>query len=423
VFDWLQPQDLPTLIARLGRTSSLIELGVLAACLVAAWVAVRALGGRVHRPGSIWFGERLIDGVLFPVLALVFAVAAGWVLQWAFALAVFKIAVPILASLVIIRVAVRVLRVAFPTSPFVRALERTLSWLVWLALVLWVTGLLPLLLTRLDALKWTIGGTEISLRTLIEGLLSGVAVMVLVLWLSAAIEQRLLSGATESALSVRKIAANGTRVGLLILGVLFALTAAGIPLAALSVFGGAIGVGIGFGLQKLASNYVSGFVILAERALRIGDMVKVDNFEGRITDISTRFTVVRSLAGRESLVPNEMLITQRVESFTLAEPKVMLSTVLMVPYGTSIETLMQRLAGVVADVPRVLTEPAPTAELTQFAPDGLELTIQYWIGDTQLGTGNVRSAVNLALLRKLDELGIEIPVPQRSLPLQRRPAG
>jgi small-conductance mechanosensitive channel len=423
VFELHEPGDLPALLAALARPTALAELAALLGCVALAYALTRALRARARpAPGSIWFGDRVVDGVLFPVLALALAVAAGWALRRVLPLAVFQIGVPMLTSLVIIRVGVRVLRVAFPHSPIVRALERTLSWLVWIGLVLWVTGLLPLMLGQLDALKWKIGGTDVSLRGLLEGIVTAIVVMVLVLWLSAAIESRLVSGASDAALSLRKIAANATRAGLLLVGVLFALSAAGIPLAALSVFGGAIGVGIGFGLQKLASNYVSGFVILAERALRIGDMIRVDNFEGRITDISTRFTTVRSLAGRESLVPNEMLITQRVESFTLADPKVLQTTVVQVPYGTDVDRLLPVLVDVVSNVPRVLADPGPGAQLSAFASDGLELTILYWIGDSHLGTGNVRSEVNLALLRKLNALGIEIPFPQRTLHLERRKA-
>jgi small-conductance mechanosensitive channel len=296
----------------------------------------------------------------------------------------------------------------------VRLIERTLSWLVWGALVLWVTGLLPLLLQELDGIHWKLAGADVSLRSLIEGALSAVAVLVVMLWVSAAIESRLLAGATDN-LSVRKIAANATRALLLLVGVLLALTAAGIPLGALSVLGGAVGVGVGFGLQKLAANYVSGFVILAERSLRIGDMVKVDNFEGQITDIKTRYTVVRALNGRESIVPNEMLITQRIENSSLADPKVSIVTVLQVAYGSDMARLMPALTQAVAAVPRVITEPAPIVMLSQFAADGLELTVNFWICDPQNGQGNVKSDVNLALLQTLEALDVRIPFPQRVL--------
>jgi small-conductance mechanosensitive channel len=283
---------------------------------------------------------------------------------------------------------------------------------VWGVLVLWLTGLLPLVLRELEGIHWKLAGTDVSLRSLIDGALSAVVVLVVVLWISAAIEARLLAGATDN-LSVRKIAANATRALLLLVGLLLALSAAGIPLGALGVLGGA--VGIGFGLQKLAANYVSGFVILAERSLRIGDMVKVDTFEGRITDIKTRYTVIRALNGRESIVPNEMLITQRIENSSLADPKVSISTTLQVAYGTDLDALMPRLAEAVRGVPRVLPDPAPAVQLAGFGADGLDLSVGFWIGDPENGQGNVQSDVNLALLRTLDALGVSIPFPQRVL--------
>ena len=408
-------EDIGALIASLQRPSALIELATLAGCLVLAWLVVRLVRGNLARPSSVWFGERIVDGVLFPALALAFAVGARWLLArsgFVEVLAVFRLAVPILASLLMIRVAVRVLRVAFPQSNAVRVVERTVSWLVWIALVLWVTGALPLLLEELDSLHWKVGGVDVSLRSLLEGALSAAVVLVAALWVSAAIESRLLAGATDN-LSVRKIAANAVRALLLLVGLLLALTAAGIPLGALSVLGGAVGVGIGFGLQKLAANYVSGFVILAERSLRIGDMVKVDGFEGRITDINTRFTVVRALNGRESIVPNEMLITQRIENSSLADPKVSINTNVQVAYGTDLDTLLPRLTQAVTQVPRVLADPAPAVQLAAFGADGLDLQVGFWIRDPENGQGNVKSDVNLSILRTLNEAGIEIPYPQR----------
>jgi small-conductance mechanosensitive channel len=405
--------DFDALFESLTRPSALLELAVLAACLGAAWLAVRAARGSVHKPASVWFGARLFDGVLFPVLALAFVLLGRWLLAKTQTVALLQLALPILASLVIIRVAVRVLRVAFPNSGLVRVVERTISWLVWIAMVLWVTGLLPLLLQEMEGVHWKVGGVDVSLRSLLEGALSAVVVMVVALWISAAIESRLLAGAVSSNLSLRKIAANAVRATLLLVGVLLAMSAAGIPIGALGVFGGALGVGIGLGLQKLAANYVSGFVILAERSLRIGDMVKVDGFEGRITDISTRYTVIRALNGRESIVPNEMLMTQRVENSSLADPKVSISTTVQVAYGTDLDVLMPRLAQAVAGVPRVIADPGPGVSLLGFGADGLDLEIGFWILDPQNGQGNVRSEVNLAILRTLSEAGVEIPYPQR----------
>ncbi len=413
-----QAEDLGQLLHALLQPTALIELGVIAGCLAVAWLVVRLARGPQARRGSIWFGRGVVDGIFFPLLALLLVVAARWLLQTVapglVPMAVFKLAVPIFLSLAVIRLTVRVLRASFSESQFVRVVERSLSWLVWLGVVLWVTGVLPLALQELDAIQWKIGTAKVSVRNILEGVVSGVLVLVVALWLSSLLEARLLGGSIGN-LGVRKMAANAVRALLLFVGLMFALSAAGIDLTALGVLGGAVGVGIGFGLQKLAANYVSGFVILAEQSMRIGDLVKVDNFEGRITDISTRYTVIRALNGREAIVPNEMMITQRVENASLADSKLGLNTTVQVAYGTDMNALMPRLAATVGAVPRVTADPAPAVLLSSFAADGLELTIGFWIADPENGQGNVRSDVNLAILALLDEMGVEIPFPQRVL--------
>jgi len=408
----LTANEIEELLGSLARPTALTEAAALAGCLLLAWGVARLLRGAAPRHASILFGERLVDGLLFPLLALLAALGARWALMGTVPLAVFKLAIPILTSLAVIRLTVRVLTVAFPASRPMRVIERWVSWFAWIGVALWVTGILPTVMDALSDVGWNMGATHVTLRNLIEGTLSVIVVLVIVLWVSAAIEAQLLKGATAN-LSLRKIAANATRAALLFVGLLIALSVAGIDLTALSVLGGAIGVGLGLGLQKLASNYVSGFVILAERSLRIGDMVRVDGFEGRITDISTRYTVIRSLGGRESIVPNEQLITQRVENLSLADPRVLLNTVVQVAYGTDLDVLMPQLLAVVSKVPRVLTDPAPAVQLSAFAADGLELTVLFWIADPENGQGSVKSEVNLALLRALGAAGVEIPYPQR----------
>jgi small-conductance mechanosensitive channel len=405
-------QDFGELLGALVRPGALVELGVLVGCLALAWLVVRLLRGATPPLHSIWFGERGVDGVLFPVVALLLALLARWLLHDHLPNALFRLVVPILVSLVVIRLVVRVLHGAFPRSMAMRVVERSVSWIAWGAVILWVTGVLPLLLGELEQIHWRFGGAQVSVRDILEGVLSAVVVLTLALWVSAALEQRLLRGAADN-LGIRKMAANLLRALLLFVGLLLALSAAGIDLTALGVLGGALGVGIGLGLQRLAANYVSGFVILAENSMRIGDLVRVDNFEGRITDITTRYTVIQAPTGRESIVPNEMMVTQRVENASLADTKMLLTTVVQVAYGTDLDALMPRLRDAVAAVPRVLADPAPGCNLTQFAADGLELTIGFWIRDPENGLFNVRSEVNLAILRLLGRMGVEIPFPQR----------
>jgi small-conductance mechanosensitive channel len=406
-------QSIQQALAALTPAGLLLELLILGGCLALAFAAVWVIRGAERPLQSIWLGTRVFDGVLFPLLALLLGVAVRWALQGTVAFGLLKLAIPILTSLLLIRVSVQVLHVTFPHSLLVRRLERTVSWFVWIGLVLWLSGLLPLVLEELDQLHWRIGGADITLLALLQGVLSAIAVMLLVLWVSATIEARLIRGAIGSEISARKIAANATRALLLLVGLLVALSAAGIPMSALSVMGGAVGVGVGLGLQRLAANYVSGFVILAERSLRIGDLVKVDGFEGHITDIKSRYSVIRAASGRESIVPNEMLVSQRVENSSLADRNVLISTVFQVAYGTDLQGLMPRLVTTAKSVARVLTEPAPAVQLSAFADNGLELTLHFWICDPENGQGNVRSAVNLALLDTLNAAGVEIPFPQR----------
>ncbi|MCU0775383.1 MAG: mechanosensitive ion channel [Ideonella sp.] len=412
----LATAELETLLSGLARPSVLVEAAVIAACALLAWLAVRAVRGRTPLSGSIWFGERIVDGVLFPVVLLGLAYAARQMLVRGVLgdvpIALFKVAIPILLSLVVIRLAVRVLHASFPTSAWAVAVERSVSWIAWIAVVLWVTGILPIVLEAMDEIVWRLGGKPVSLRTLLEGVITAGLVLVIALWISAAIEKRLLKGSGDD-LSIRKMAANLVRALLVFVGLLFALSAVGIDLTALSVLGGALGVGLGFGLQKIAANYVSGFVILAERSLRIGDMVRVDNFEGRITDIRTRYTVVRALNGREAIVPNELLITQRVENSSLADTRVLMNTEVQVAYGTDVRTLREKVVEVVRAVPRVLGDPGPACHLSAFAADGMTLSIFFWIGDPENGQVNVRSDVNLAVLDLFNREGIEIPFPQR----------
>ena len=408
----LDGHELNELLRALTQPAALTEAAVLFGCLAVAWAVVRMMRGRHPPVASVWFGNRIVDGVLFPVLALAFAFSARLALESILTPAVFRLAIPILVSLVLIRLTVRVLGATFPSAPWVRVFERSLSWVAWIAVVLWVTGIFPLMLDAMGDVRWKVGASQISLRNVVEGTLTAGIVLVLALWVSAAIERRLLAKPGAD-LSIRKMAANVVRTLLLFVGLLLALSAVGIDLTALSVLGGALGVGLGFGLQKIAANYVSGLVILAERSLRIGDMVKVDTFEGRITDIRTRYTIIRSLAGRESIVPNETLITQRVENSSLADPRVLLSSTVQVAYGTDVRALQPTLVEAMRRIPRIIDDPAPSVLLSSFAADGMELTLQFWIRDAENGQGNVRSDVNLAVLAVLNEAKIEIPYPQR----------
>jgi small-conductance mechanosensitive channel len=400
-----------------AQPSILIELGALAVCAALAWLLVALLRKKLYHndPRSMFFGRRVIDGVLFPLALLGSAyLARALLLQWLPATA-FRLAIPVLLALVVVRVGAKVLQLAFPRAPWVPPLEQTISWLAWVAMALWVTGLLPVLLSDLDDIRWKVGTSTLSLRTLLEGLVTTGVVLLVTLWLSAVLENRLLRQASGDSLSLRKALANGVRALLLFVGLLVAASSVGIDLSTLSVLGGAVGVGVGLGLQKLAASYVSGFVILAERSVRIGDNVRLDGFEGRVTDITGRYTVIRAGSGRESIVPNDMVVGSRVENLSLADPRVWNSTVISVAYDSDVDVVMRLLIEAALACPRVLREPAPSAALSNFGADGLEFTLGFWIDDPHNGLLGLRSEINLAILRSLRTHGIDIPYPQRVL--------
>jgi small-conductance mechanosensitive channel len=401
-------------LSALARAESLQVLTAFAICVLLAWLMVWGIRKAfADQALSILLGKRLIDGVLFPTFLLALTFAARTLMTDAQPSPMFGILLPVCISLAVIRLGVKVLQVAFHEAPFVRVLERTISWIAWLAVVLWVTGVLPLILDELDQIRWKVGGAMLSVRTLLEGALTAGLVLIVTLWISAALESNLLKSAKGSDLSLRKVISNTVRALLMFVGLLLALSSVGIDLTALSVLGGAVGVGIGFGLQKLAANYVSGFVILAERSMRIGDNVKVDGFEGRITDIKARYTVIRSPNGRESIVPNEMLITQRVENLSLSDSKIAQTATVTVAYTAPVEEVMAWLLEACQAHPKVLAEPAPLVALSAYGVNGLEFTVNYWFDDADTGPLNLKSDIHLAILKTLQAHGIEIPFPQR----------
>ena len=402
---------LDTLVQDLGHPGSPVEFITLLGCLLLAYLACWAIR-RKKTSDSVWFGRAIVDGLLFPVLALAFTYASLHYVQAHQHVALLRLAVPVLLALVAIRFIARVLTIAFPHSGMARLVERLVSWVAWIGTALWVLGILPAVRSEMDNVEFFFGKSRVSLLNLVDATFSACIVLVAVLWLSAVVERQVLRQHVTD-LSLRKVAGNAIRAVLLTIGVLFALSTAGVDLTALSVLGGAVGVGLGFGLQKLAANYVSGFVILFERSLRIGDVVRVDGFEGEVVDIKTRYTLIRALNGRDSIVPNEKLISERIENLSLSDPRVLITTDIGVAYDSDVDVVQRVLVEAARSTARVLPEPPPGARLMKFGSDALEFQVQFWIADPGAGTGNVRSDVNLAVLKGLRAAGIEIPFPQR----------
>ena len=399
---WLQTEVQPLLLK---------ELALLALALLLAWLISYQLS-RFATHTSVLFGRGVVDGVLFPMAALALAYVAQVVFLKHQTPLLFKLAIPVLLSLALIRLCARVLMAVFPVSPLAQLTERLISWLAWGLVVLWITDLLPMVAQELEQIKLNFGKVRLDLRTLLEGVLSCGLVLVLSLWVSATIEQRLLAR-TVSDLSMRKVAANLLRAVLLLVGLLFALSAVGVDLTALSVLGGAFGVGLGLGLQKLAANYVSGFVVLVERSVRIGDYIKVDGLEGRVTDIKTRYTLLRDPSGRESIIPNEMLLTQRVDNLSLSDPQIAVNCSFTLGTEVDIAKVQALLCQAALQSERVLRDPEPQAFLSKVDAAGLEFTVVSWVSDPDAGYLKTRSQINTAVMLALRQAGIELPKTQQ----------
>lgn len=391
------------------------QIAILLACFVIAWAAGRALRlDRVEADGIWKFGVGGLRRILFPAVALVpLAVGISLVRQW-IEVDLLRLFVPLLVSLLLVRIFFYLLRHVFARGSVVRTFEKTIAVVVWGALVLHVSGLLPEVIDYLEDISFHLGKQKLTLWLLMQGLFWVVITLLAALWLSGAIEARLMRADTLHS-SLRVVFARLTKSLLVLLAVLMVLPLVGIDLTVLSVFGGAIGVGLGFGLQKIASNYVSGFIILLDRSIRIGDLITADNFYGEVKDITTRYVVVRALDGREAIIPNEMLITTTVLNHSYSNRQIRLAIQVQVAYKGDPESAMRLMEEAASRHPRVLADPPPQAFLARFADSGIELELGVWIDDPETGMVNIRSELNLAIWRAFQEAGIEIPYPQREV--------
>ena len=259
-------------------------------------------------------------------------------------------------------------------------------------------------------------------------LLKGAVVLILTisgcLWLSGVVEQRLQKAAQVDS-SVRVVISKLVRALLLAVGGLFALQAVGIDLTLLTVFGGALGVGIGLGLQKLASNYIAGFTILLDRSIHLGDRITVDKYSGVVTRLTSRYVIVRSQDGIEAIVPNETLVTTIVLNHARAKREIRVGLSVQVAHDADIDLALKLMEAAALTEPRVLKNAphAPAALLVRFAESGIDLELGVWIDDPDTGQLDLRSALNHAIWRSFQANGIRIPFPQRALRVAGPPNG
>lgn len=397
------------------------QLAVLALCALVAWGAMRLAKPYLKKEDMLWSagraGIRRVGFPLFMLLALLLGRELSGI--WLTNTHLLNLAVPLLLSLAAVRLVVYALRYVIRSRESLKLWERTAAWLIWGAFALHITGLLPRIHAAMEALSFQSGSHRFSLLLLFQAAVVIVVAIIAALTLARLVESRLM-GVTRMNLSLRMALSKAARTVLLVLAVLVALPAVGIDITVLSVFGGALGVGIGFGLQKVASNYISGFIILLDRSVRIGDLVTVDNKYGEVSQINTRYTLLRSLDGTESIVPNETLITQTVVNHSLSKPNVRISLPVQVAYDADLERAEALMLEAAHDQRRVVFDDPdnlPRVFLKEFADNGILLELSVWIRDPSEGQNNLRSDINWAIWRRFKAAGIEIPFPQRVMHL------
>jgi len=391
------------------------QLLAVAVCLLLAKLGERLIPGRQASGGRAWeLGRGGLKRVAFPLLALVLVLLARPLAEQWIHVGVLSLALPLLSSLAVIRVVFYVLRLSFAEATWLVQFERVFAALVWIVVALHITGLLPEVIDVLESVKFSTGKQKLTLWNVLQGLGAVLVAVLLALWLSSAVEARLHAAAGLDN-NLRVVLARLSKALLILLAVLIGLPMVGIDLTTLSVFGGALGVGLGFGLQKIASNYVSGFILLLDDSIRIGNIIAVGADRGEVTRITTRYTVLKALDGVEALVPNELLVGSVVQNQSYSSPQVRIALPVQVSYDSDLERAMSIMAAAAKAQDRVLAEPAPAVLLREFADSGINLELGFWVGDPELGTGNLRSEINLAIWREFKQAGISIPFPQREI--------
>ncbi|MFA6313607.1 MAG: mechanosensitive ion channel domain-containing protein [Sterolibacterium sp.] len=399
---------------------ALWQIGVLLVCLAVAFIASDLVRRRAISQQQAW---RLSQGGLkrltFPLLALLLVLLARELLRHSLKVNLLSLAVPLLASLAAIRAVFYVLRHSFGNSGWLAAFERFFALSVWSIVALHITGLLPDLIDMLEGVGFAVGKQRLNLWQVAQGVVTLLAALFAALWINGLVEARLLR-AEGIDQNLRVVFTRLAKAGLLLLAVLIGLPLVGIDLTTLSVFGGALGVGIGFGLQKIASSYVSGFVILLDRSIRIGNFISVGAERGQVTQITTRYTVLKGLTGVEAIIPNEILVNSVVLNESYTDPHVRIALQVQIAYGSDIERAMRILLDAAKAQPRVLANPEPMAFLAAFADSGINLELGFWIADPQEGTLQLRSDINREIWHEFQLTGIVIPYPQREVRMSGR---
>ncbi|HWT53448.1 MAG TPA: mechanosensitive ion channel domain-containing protein [Rhodocyclaceae bacterium] len=365
-------------------------------------------------------GHGGLKRLIFPLAAVLLTALARESLRAVMHVNLFSLAIPLLFSLAVIRFVFFVLRVTFNQSPWMRNFELAFSTVVWGVVALHILGLLPAVVDLLEAVSFSAGKQRLNLWMILQGGLLVAATLLLSLWFGNVIDNRLVhASGLDNNLQVAF--SRLAKAVLILLAVMIALPAVGIDLTALSVFGGALGVGLGFGLQKIASNYVSGFIILLERSIRIGNIITVGADKGKVAKITTRYTVLRAGNGVESLIPNELLVSGTVQNETYSDTSVRYVLAVQAGYQDDPEQVIALLERIAKEQAQIAATPEPKAFFTAFADSGINFELLYWLESPDINAQQVRSSLNRAIWKAFGEAGFSFPYPQREVRLLSAP--
>ncbi|UCH52612.1 MAG: mechanosensitive ion channel [Pseudomonadota bacterium] len=352
---------------------------------------------------------------LTPILLWLWLLAASAILRrYGLDTQILRPAMLLVGALALIRMGVFVLRHSLSPGSQLKAYEGTFTLTIWALAAIHILGLMPFVQQTLDEYSFTVGQVTISIYTILSFAFSVVLLLLIALWLANVVQWRLrrsqvLDESLKIALS--KI----SKFALLTIAVIAAMLAAGIDLTAFAVFGGALGVGIGLGLQRIVSNFVSGIILAFEGSIRPGDVISIGNTFGTVQALHARHIVVRTRDGLDILVPNENLLTQDITNWSYGDRNVRIKLPVQISYDDDPEMAIAVLIEAALTHQRVLKDPPPTGVLVAFGESGIDMEARFWVKDPEHGVGNVRSEVNRAIWQALKRAGISIPYPQRDL--------
>jgi small-conductance mechanosensitive channel len=398
------------------------QVGMAALALVLGFYGARVVCRHLG-PSKRWkFGEGSFERVAFPLFAWIFILLGKVILARYQSVLLLQIVQSLVVAWLLIRLAAYVLGHVLPKGGFLHGSIRVIAWIAWIAVALHITGLAPEVIGALEDVGFSVGKNKqrITLWLVLQAIAALGLTLALAAWLSRITESRVMASQGMD-MSTRVVITKLVRVATMFLAIMVALPLVGIDITALSIFSGALGVGLGFGLQKIASNYVSGFIVLLDHSLRIGDIITVDNKRGEVTAIESRYTVIKGADGVESIIPNEKLITESVNHHTYSDPKVSMVIAVTISYESDVERACQLLVEAAKTQKRVVAEPPVAARVKLFRDHGIDLELTVWITDPAVGEGDLKSDIYKAILKSYREARIEIPYPRRDVRLLATP--